>query len=82
VRGKVDAKHAAVNFATDTAAYTTIGAAATTIGGAVGSIVPGIGTIVGIGVGAVVGFGLSWFYEKFLRSKATTRVAALAGMPA
>ncbi|MEB3237473.1 MAG: N-acetylmuramoyl-L-alanine amidase [Candidatus Sericytochromatia bacterium] len=73
--GRISGRQALVGTAVDTAAYTGIAAASTWIGGLAGSILPGLGTVIGMAVGTVAGVGLSWLYEKFVRS----RGVAMAG---
>ncbi len=76
VQGKENGTQFLVDSACDTAAYTGIGATATMIGGMVGSVIPGFGTIIGMGVGALVGFLGGKLYETYLRPSFTNAVQA------
>lgn len=78
VRGRVSGDQAMADIAVDTVAYTGIGTASTvagsTIGGYLGTLIPVpiVGTLIGMGVGALVGLGLGWAYEAWLRPSLTT----------
>ncbi len=76
VQGKENGTQFLVDTACDTAAYTGIGATATMIGGMVGSVIPGFGTLIGMGVGALVGFLGGKLYETYLRPSFTNAVQA------
>ncbi len=53
----------------DGAAYTAAGVAGSTIGAILGSIIPVAGTFIGMTLGAVVGMGLSQFYDSQFKPK-------------
>lgn len=75
VRGQSTPQKAIATFAVDTAVYTTIGAASTTLGAILGSFIPV--PIVGSLLGAAVGMGLGFLYEKTFRQGAISRTQAL-----
>jgi hypothetical protein len=65
MQGKETPRQALATFAVDTAAYTGIGATSTVIGATLGSLIPipFVGTL----IGAAVGIGVGFLYEKTVR---------------
>jgi putative exporter of polyketide antibiotics len=74
--GNVTEKQFLAATVADGAAYTAAGVAGSTIGALLGSIVPVAGTFIGMAVGALVGMGLSAFYESQFKPKMRQEVEA------